>query len=79
MGVLFWLAAMLLAAGLWTSIIAGIFVVGDLVTLAWLPFTSCFVAFLGVLPNMSALVLLGGGAYSLDGLLYGRRRIEFKK
>lgn len=79
MGVLFWLAAMLLAAGLWTAIVAGIFLAGDLLALAWLPFTRDLVASLVVLPTMSALALLGGGAYSLDGILYGRRRIEFKK
>jgi hypothetical protein len=79
-GIVLWLFAIALVVGLWTSVVAATCsAAGAIVILMYPALLESVIALVCLTLNMSALALLGAGAYSLDALLYGRRRITFKQ
>lgn len=74
------LALCMICLGLWVGIFArilsGIAVAGQVGCLLLIPATRSVDGFL-LVPLCFAITLLGAGAYSFDGILFGRRKVIF--
>ena len=65
-----------LSVGIFARIMSGMAIAGQVSCLLLIPATRSVDGFL-IVPLCFAIALLGAGAYSFDGILFGRRKVIF--